>query len=277
MPDEIAHRQLDRDYLRILDNLAHFYNQQSTAHVGYLLTALISLVACYTPLNDIVRLLALNSWQPWVPVISMGILLFLLLFLTYIIPLFKFLLGRIQYYTCLSEIVLDHMGNSGNQDVFFKLGRRTRMFGGTYGIQDAILSYFEASLYVSLYREKNCTSRGKAIPTDSGWKLVWHVSEFDIQLQTFYAFRPVFSFYVGRHRLFSLFKITDLLHTAYFFKIRVYRQVSEEPIQKIARLLDCPYHICHKCGQPMKLLDEQEHRYYCFKDDTPFVDEPTSP
>jgi hypothetical protein len=217
-----------------LDNLARSYNQQSTVHAGYLLTALISLVALYNPLNDIVKLvvsLLLSSLQPYTSLISIVIILGLCVFFTYGLPLFKYLLGRIQLYTCLSEIVWDHMGNSGNQEYFQKLKRRTRMFGGEkmYGIQDAILSYFEASLYVSRCREKNGTKDGEPIDTGNNWKVLWHVNEFDIESQTFFAGRGVF----------RLFKMTDLLQTAYSFKIRGYKKGSKEQ-QMIAGLLDCP-------------------------------------
>jgi hypothetical protein len=168
-------QQLDNgDYLRMLDALGRFYNSQVTQHVGYLITSVLGYVALFS--------LAIQSKWIQLPYEYLGfpldllgwyaVLLFVVLgFICVIMPYPPFplyFLSRVQYYIALSEVVWDHMGMT-NSDLAHRDELKVRVFQrmtqpkypGTHGLIQAVMSLFEAQLYLSCRPESHHGSEWK--------------------------------------------------------------------------------------------------------------------
>jgi len=148
-------------YFTILDSYARFYNSQTTAHIGYLISifaltvgSLVGIVVStilradtYYP--DVMGLDTVIRWG----VLTGAIVVFLLWVLmdNFPFPYFslKYRLGRIQYWMALSQIVWEHMGGKSNPKEDFMLRLKKRVFEQEIGVEQAISTLFEARLYVS--------------------------------------------------------------------------------------------------------------------------------
>jgi hypothetical protein len=143
------------EYLTKLDSLARFYNSQMIAHVGYLLTTLVFFVSVFSVLGD---------WMPslWrLPLFFVLLIAFLLYpfpaqswgtlrYLSYLTPVFHY--ARMRYYMVLTEAVWLHMGlKTPDSDPDYRL---LRARANKLGVESAVITWFEARLYVSLSRWK---------------------------------------------------------------------------------------------------------------------------
>jgi hypothetical protein len=149
----------EKEYVRLLDSLARFYNSQITVHVGYQLTvtatvvgtvvgivlALVTSIDLSSESNIIERVLTFA-------LLVVGIYVYLQCNCRY---LFKYLLGRTQYYIALSQAVWEHMGLKSfpqpkrpKEDHMLLLKKRALSY--KYGIENAVISLFEARLFLSL-------------------------------------------------------------------------------------------------------------------------------
>jgi hypothetical protein len=146
--------KVDPDYARALDGLARFFNSQITVHTGYLLTSFGVIIALFALLNQWIFLGIENKTVAYV-VSSMIIAAVLILYFGARLPYpvcFQYLLGRIQYYQCLSEVAWDHMGvTKTNTTLVNALEERARMLG----IMPAVLTRFEFILYYTLRKRQN--------------------------------------------------------------------------------------------------------------------------
>jgi hypothetical protein len=144
------------EYLAKLDSLARFYNSQMIAHVGYLLTTFVLYVSAFS--------VALGNYGD--PPLRIG--LFFLGFAVYnslafleafwsrlrvmslFTPLYHY--ARMRYYFVLAEAVWLHMGlKLPKSNPTYRL---LRVRANKLGIENAVVSWFEARLYVSLCRSK---------------------------------------------------------------------------------------------------------------------------
>jgi len=144
------------EYVRLLDSLARFYNSQITAHVGYELTIAVGLVAALVGLTSIIVGVCKNLWPVMVIIDILCIVAFLIVPVR---PCWKHLYGQLQYYGQLSETTFEHMGlktpcvRDNKKSVWratdHVLRLRKRALEHEDGIEDGIVTLFEARLYVS--------------------------------------------------------------------------------------------------------------------------------
>lgn len=174
------------EYFERLDSWARFYNSQLTAHVGYLVSVFAFVGAASLGFSTSV-LLRNDKYESILGVIQVqdalvryGIPVILVaLFFFWLLSTrkfcFRYLLGGVQYYVVMSYIVFEHMGltdNDGRRTALLR-DRAVRMPSGILrgrpgGIQRALLSLFEARLFVSKCREQRdeAEDRGEADRAD---------------------------------------------------------------------------------------------------------------
>ena len=131
--------------------LGSSYDSQATQHVGYLIS---SVLGYFVPWS----LVFASRWFSSLPecLTFSLVVLFLVLGILYSLCVPVYLLVRVQYYSALSEIVWEHMGLK-NSNLWVRKELKTRVFQrakgkypGTHGIVRAIVTLFEARLYLSM-------------------------------------------------------------------------------------------------------------------------------
>lgn len=160
---------------RCLDSLARFYNSQITVRVGYLVSSFVALIAVFALTKEWLASLVAYAAETvltiplsqistiWIETLVLGI--DACFFLVYIFGkfhfCFRYLLGRMQYYQALSEIVWDHMGITPSTRSMYhvELLRQRAVGEKGIGINEAILSLFEARLSVSIWHRKHSNLR----------------------------------------------------------------------------------------------------------------------
>jgi len=151
----------DDAYLRRLDSLARYYNSQTTAHVGYLISVTGFLLGTSLAFSASVVLwtgnyqerIGLNDGflRVIVPlVLFVALALWALGRFTFSL---KYLLGGVQYNIVLSFIVFEHMGLQRQIDSNHVKMLRIRADRSDKGIEVALRSLFEARLFASKCRE----------------------------------------------------------------------------------------------------------------------------
>lgn len=150
----------DDRYFRILDSYARFYNSQTTAHVGYLISTSALLIASTV---GVVSSIVLRDGSFWPTAmgdylirfgIPIGVVILVLLWvklehfpIAYLS--LQYQLGRIQYYTCLSGIVWEHMGAKSDLKKDYAVKLMKRAPNASMAIEQAMATLFEARLYLS--------------------------------------------------------------------------------------------------------------------------------
>ena len=162
----------EEKYIRLLENLAQFYNSQITAHLGYIVTAVVTALTLYIsimiflfgsyywwfnpPLGNLVEF---TGWAfRWLVVACMVIGTGWFLFGRHL-PSLRYLVARLQYYIVLTQIVTGlHMplaSMMSKDELYYVLKRRALEpwpEGPRWGVQGAIMSFFQAQLYLSFKR-----------------------------------------------------------------------------------------------------------------------------
>jgi len=229
----------DEDYYRCLDSLVRFYNSEIVVHVGYLLTAALTLLASFSLLltsgilaDLIMRLFVFfgatleskdAAWVGFGLCVVAGAIWLLRRFRFS----FSYLYGRTLYYECLSQITWDHMGMQQWSTPSRNLRLRHRALGTKkekrLGVIAAVTKLFEAYLYIS-----KCKREGVDVGTIHQNLKEFRVDEdiCPIETETYYSNEKRFRW-----------NQTDLLLLAYRSKIREYVRNHE----KIGSLLntDC--------------------------------------
>jgi hypothetical protein len=141
-------------YVRVLDSLARFYNSEKTVHAGYLITSIIAVMALLSAVLNIVLSPTLEGVAFGYRMAAMLIIAAATLICYFGINkplpfLFRYLLGRMQLYLWLSEIVWEHMGLKASGDFAEKLRHRTEN-PDLNGVQDAVMTFLAARLYISI-------------------------------------------------------------------------------------------------------------------------------
>jgi hypothetical protein len=160
----------DSDYLRLLDNLGRFYDSQTTAHTGYILTSVVAYFAVFSLAVASNWISMLLSWTTNVELASLA--LFVCLGLLYCVsptPLSPiYLWARREYWSALSWEIKEHLGlTDSNRTRFLALKRRALRMG----IQRAVVAMFDARLYRSCAKEE-----GKK--EDLKWRRIFGFDEF---------------------------------------------------------------------------------------------------
>jgi hypothetical protein len=203
--------QPDR-YLRVLDSLARFYNSEKTVHAGYLITSFIAVMAFLSAALSIIMSPTLGNIPLWWRMVAMFFVIATTLLLYFCLNkpwpiLFRYLLGRMQLYFCLSNIVWEHMGLNTSGDYADRLRGRTAD-PNLNGIEDSVGTYFAARLYISICNQE------------------WKHLEMDAIEEDFGAEGLLRSLWPYESR-FLRWKLTDVLVLAYRQTLQGYEKGSE--------------------------------------------------
>jgi hypothetical protein len=148
---------MDDGYLTRLDSLARFYNSQTTAHVGYLISVSAFLFGGCLAISTSVVFWT-GNYHAAIGLDDRFVRIAVPLFLLVVLFLWalgrftfslKYLLGGVQYNVVLSYMVFEHMGllqHIGSDHVRMLSIRAWR---SEKGIEGALRSLFEARLFAS--------------------------------------------------------------------------------------------------------------------------------
>lgn len=245
--------------MRSLDSVGGLYNSQITVHVGYAITVtavvVTGLLALFSFIEQIIRdwaLACIRSDATFLAIVLETIAtvpFFISLFVAYFFGYwpwprfvsFTYLFGRIRYYMALSQLVWEHMGISvgtGDVSVFYTLKERAVGKEGK-GIDEAIISLFEARLSVSLWHRRHPGLTLSGDPRTLSDELLELRKRLQAELESAEVLRVVSAnicdvsraYYEQRAPLWGRRNLADLLHLAYSPALEGSRKGSREIIE----------------------------------------------